>query len=194
VHKGEGPIVTAKEQSASGMPGRYATALFELAQQEEAIEDVGEALNRFATLVTQSPDLMRLVRNPVFSADDQIRALNAVLERAAISGLAAKLILLAAQNRRLYAILDMIGAYEALRAEAKGETTAEVTSAEPLSDAQAQALKDELKRLLGRSISLTTKVDSAILGGLIVKAGSRMVDSSLRTKLNNLKTAMKGTA
>lgn len=194
MHKGEGPIVTAKEQSVSGMPGRYATALFELAQQEEAIEDVGEALNRFATLVTQSPDLMRLVRNPVFAADDQIRALNAVLERAAISGLAAKLILLAAQNRRLYAILDMIGAYEALRAEAKGETTAEVTSAEPLSEAQKQALKDELKRLLGRSISLTATVDPAVLGGLIVKAGSRMVDSSLRTKLNNLKTAMKGTA
>ena len=186
--------MTAKEQSISGMPGRYATALFELAQQEEAIEDVGEALNRFATLVTQSPDLTRLVRNPVFAADDQIRALNAVLERAAISGLAAKLILLAAQNRRLYAILDMIGAYEALRADAKGETTAEVTSAEPLSDAQKQALRDELKRLLGRSISLTSTVDPAILGGLIVKAGSRMVDSSLRTKLNNLKTAMKGTA
>ena len=103
--------MTAKEQSISGMPGRYATALFELAQQEEAIEDVGEALNRFATLVTQSPDLMRLVRNPVFAAADQIRALNAVLERAAISGLAAKLVLLAAQNRRLYAILDMICAY-----------------------------------------------------------------------------------
>ena len=93
--------MTAKEQSISGMPGRYATALFELAQQEEAIEDVGEALNRFATLVNQSPDLMRLVRNPVFSAADQIRALNAVLERAAIAGLAATLILRAAQNRRL---------------------------------------------------------------------------------------------
>ena len=88
----------------------------------------------------------------------------------------------------------MIGAYEALRAEARGETTAQVTSAEPLSEAQAQALKDELKRLLGRSISLTAAVDPAILGGLVVKAGSRMVDSSLRTKLNNLKTAMKGTA
>ncbi|HEX2432233.1 MAG TPA: F0F1 ATP synthase subunit delta [Aestuariivirgaceae bacterium] len=186
--------MTAKEQSVSGMPGRYATALFELAQQEEAVEDVGEALLRFANLVEQSPDLMRLVRNPVFSADDQIRALNAVLERAAISGLAAKLVLLAAQNRRLYAILDMIGAYQALRAEAKGETTAEVASAEPLSNSQVQALKDELARLLGRSISLTAKVDPAILGGLVVKAGSRMVDSSLRTKLNNLKTAMKGTA
>jgi F-type H+-transporting ATPase subunit delta len=186
--------VAAKEQSVSGMPGRYATALFQLAQQEEAVEDVGEALLRFANLVEASPDLMRLVRNPVFSADDQIRALNAVLERAAISGLAAKLVLLAAQNRRLYAILDMIGAYQALRAEAKGETTAEVTSAEPLSESQAQALKDELARLLGRSISLTTKVDPAMLGGLVVKAGSRMVDSSLRTKLNNLKTAMKGTA
>ena len=186
--------MTAKEQSVSGMPGRYATALFELAQQEEAVEVVGEALLRFANLVEQSPDLMRLVRNPVFSADDQIRALNAVLERTAISGLAAKLVLLAAQNRRLYAILDMIGAYQALRAEAKGETTAEVTSAEPLSSSQMQALKDELAQLLGRSISLTTKVDSTILGGLVVKAGSRMVDSSLRTKLNNLKTAMKGTA
>ena len=185
--------MTAKEHSATGMPGRYATALFDLARQEEAIEDVGETLLRFANLVETSPDLQRLVRNPVFSADDQIRALNAVLERAAISGLAAKLVLLAAQNRRLYAILDMIGAYQALRAEAKGETTAEVTSAEPLSDSQVQALKDELARLLGRSITLTTKVDPAILGGLVVKAGSRMVDSSLRTKLNNLKTAMKGT-
>ena len=116
--------MTAKEQSVSGMPGRYATALFELAQQEEAVENVGEALLRFANLVEASPDLTRLVRNPVFSADDQIRALGAVLERAEISGLAAKLVLLAAKNRRLYAILDMIGAYQALRAEAKGETTA----------------------------------------------------------------------
>jgi F-type H+-transporting ATPase subunit delta len=186
--------VTSKQQSASGVSLRYATALFELAKQAEAIEDVLAALDRFAALMSQSEDLRRLVRNPVFSAEDQIKALTAVMARAEISGLAANFILLAAKNRRLYAILDMIDAFRALRAEARNETTAEVISAEPLGSAQTDALARELAQLLGRAVNLTTTVDPSILGGLIVKAQSRMVDSSLRTKLLNLKTAMKGTA
>jgi len=174
------------------MPGRYATALFELAQEAKSLDQVAADLDAFKKMLDESEDLVRLVRSPVFAAHDQIRALDALFAKAGIKGLAANFIRLAARNRRLFAIADMIADYRALLAAQRGEISAEVTSADKLSARQVSRLKAELKAAVGRDVLLAQKVDPAILGGLIVKVGSRMVDSSLATKLNTLKVAMKG--
>jgi F-type H+-transporting ATPase subunit delta len=173
------------------MAGRYATALFELALEANAIEAVKDELDRFDALIAESADLTRLVRSPVFSADEQLQALSAVLERAGIGGLAANFLKLVVSNRRLFAVRDMIKAFRNLVAKHKGEATAEITVAETLKDQHVDALRAALKSVTGKDVDLDVKVDPAILGGLVVKLGSRMVDNSLRTKLNAIKHAMK---
>jgi F-type H+-transporting ATPase subunit delta len=173
------------------MAGRYASALFDLALETNAVEAVKTELDRFDAIVADSADLTRLVRSPVFSAEEQLQALSAVLERMGIRGLAANFLKLAASNRRLFAVRDMIKAFRALVAQHKGEATAAVTVAEPLKDAHVDALRAALKAVSGKDVDLDVKVDPAILGGLVVKLGSRMVDSSLRTKLNAIRHAMK---
>ena len=173
------------------MAGRYATALFDLALDANAIEAVKADIDRFDELVAESADLTRLVRSPVFSAEEQLQALSAVLERAGIRGLAANFLKLAASNRRLFAVRDMIKAFRALVAEHKGEATAAVTVAEPLKDQHVDALRAALKSVTGKDVNLDIKIDPAILGGVVVQLGSRMVDNSLRTKLNAIKHAMK---
>ncbi len=173
------------------MAGRYATALFELARDANAIDPVKADLERFDALVAESADLERLVRSPVFSADEQLHALSAVLGRAGIGGLAAQFLKLATSNRRLFAVRDMVRGYRELVAVHKGETTAEVTVAEQLKDDHVAALRGALKAVSGKDVDLNITVDPAIIGGLVIKLGSRMVDSSLRTKLNSIKHAMK---
>jgi len=175
----------------SGMAGRYATALFELALEERALDAVKADLDRFDALVAESGDLRRLVRSPVFTAEEQARALAAVLERAGIGGLAARFLQVVASNRRLFAARDMVKAFRTLVAAHKGEVTAEVTLAEEPSQQHIATIKDALKAVTRKDVQVAVKVDSTIIGGLIVKLGSRMVDSSLRTKLNALKHAMK---
>ena len=181
---GEGAIV-------SGMAGRYATALFELAREQNAIDTVKVNLDRFDALVAEIADLARLLRSPVLSADEQGRALSGVLDKVGIDGLAANFLKLVATNRRLFAALDMVKAYRALVAKHKGEVTAEVTVAEKPSEAHLAAIKDALRAVTKKDVQVDGKVDPAIIGGLVVKLGSRMVDSSLRTKLNAIKLAMK---
>jgi F-type H+-transporting ATPase subunit delta len=183
--------LAAETPILSGMAGRYATALFELALETNAIEAVKTQLDRFDALVADNADLTRLVRSPVFSTEEQLQALSAVLERMGIRGLAANFLKLAGSNRRLFAVRDMIKAFGALVARHKGEATAEVTVAEPLKDAHVDALRAALKAVSGKDVDLDVKVDPTILGGLVVKLGSRMVDSSLRTKLNAIRHAMK---
>jgi F-type H+-transporting ATPase subunit delta len=175
----------------SGMAGRYATALFDLALDANAIAAVNGDLDRFDALVAESADLTRLVRSPVFSAEEQLQALSAVLERAGIGGLAANFLKLVAANRRLFAVRDMVKAFRELVARHKGEASAEVTVAEPLKDQHVEALRAALKVVTGKDVDLDVKIDPAVLGGLVVKLGSRMVDGSLRTKLNAIKHAMK---
>jgi F-type H+-transporting ATPase subunit delta len=173
------------------MAGRYATALFDLAKEANAIDAVQADLARFDALVDDSADLLRLVRSPAFSTDEQLRALTAVLDRAGIGGLAGNFLKLVTSNRRLFAVRDMIRAFGELVAQHKGEATAQVTVAEQLKDEHVQALRSALKAVSGKNVTLDIKVDPAIIGGLVVKLGSRMVDSSLRTKLNAIKHAMK---
>ena len=183
--------MATEDPSVSGVSGRYATALFELARDENSIDAVLADLDQFDRLLAESDDLKRLVRSPVFSADTQLKALSAVLEKAEISGVSAKFLKVLTANRRLFAVNDVIRAFRALVAKFKGEATAEVTVAEALSDANLDALKAALKSVTGKDVTLNVKVDPSIIGGLVVKLGSRMVDSSLRTKLNSIKNAMK---
>ena len=183
--------MAVQDPSISGVPGRYAIALFELARDAKSIDAIGKDLNRFAALLDGSTDLTRLVRSPVYSSDDQARAISAVLTKSKISGLAANFLGLITRNRRLFAVRDMISAYHKLVAIERGEVAAEVTSAEKLSVAQKNKLKAALKEQVGHDVVMEEKVDASLLGGLIVKVGSRMVDNSLRTKLQNLKIAMK---
>ena len=148
-------------------------------------------LNRFHEAMDAVDDLARLVKSPVFSTEEQERAIGAILEQMKIEGLTANFLGLAARNRRLFAVPDMIKAYRALLARHRGQTSAEVTSAAKLEAGQIRALREALKASLGKDVDLEERVDPALLGGLVVKIGSRMIDSSLRTKLNNMKHAMK---
>jgi F-type H+-transporting ATPase subunit delta len=186
-----GANVAGEEPIISGMAGRYATALFELALDNTAVDAVKADLDQFDALIGESADLMRLVRSPVFAADTQGKALGAVLDKADIGGLTAQFLKVVTANRRLFAVRDIIKAYRALVARHHGEVSAQVTVAEPLSDAHRAAITDALKSVTGKDVGLAVKVDPAIIGGLVVKLGSRMVDSSLRTKLNSIKHAMK---
>jgi len=183
--------VTAEDPSVSGVSGRYATALFELARDEKSIDAVKADLDKFDAMLNESADLKRLVRSPVFAADAQLRALSAVLDKAGISGVSAKFLKVLTANRRLFAVSDVIRAFRALVAKFKGEASAQVTVAEPLSDKNLDSLKAALQAISGKDVTLNVKVDPSIIGGLVVKLGSRMVDSSLRTKLNSIKHAMK---
>ena len=183
--------MAAEQPIVSGMAGRYATALFDLAREANAIDTVKADLDHFDALVADSADLTRLVRSPVFSADEKLQALAAVLERAGIGGLAAKFLKLVTSNRRLFAVRDMAKAFRDLVAQHKGEATAEVTVAEQLKDEHLAALRNALKTVSGKDVDLAVKVDAAIIGGLVVKLGSRMVDTSLRTKLDAIRHAMK---
>jgi len=183
--------VAAEHPSVSGVSGRYATALFELARDEKSIDAVKADLDKFDAMLNDSADLKRLVRSPVFAAETQAKAISAVLEKAGISGISANFLKVLTANRRLFAVADVIRAFNALVAKFKGEASADVTVAEPLSDKNLDALKSALKTISGKDVTLNVKVDPSIIGGLVVKLGSRMVDSSLRTKLNSIKHAMK---
>ncbi len=175
----------------ASVPGRYASALFELAQEHDQLQPLENDMDTLQALLDESDDLRRMVRSPVFAADDQARALEAVLGQAGVSGLMLNFIKLVTRNRRLFAVPDMIKAFRSLAAAARGEVEADVTSATALSDDQVGALKETLKASIGKDVQINAKVDPSLLGGLIVKVGSRMIDSSLRTKLSTLKLRMK---
>jgi len=175
----------------SGMVGRYATALFELAREGNAVEAIQRDLGTFEALVAANPDLQRLVRSPVFSAEEQEKALAAVLDKAGIGGTAANFLRVVAGNRRLFAVRDMIRDFNKLVAAHKGEVTAQVTVAEQLNDARMNDIRSALREVTGKDVKVDVTVDPSIIGGLKVKLGSRMVDASLRTKLNSIRIAMK---
>ena len=184
--------MAGEDSTVSGVAGRYARALFELALDAKSVDAVKADIEKFAAMIAESADLNRLVRSPVFGAEERSRALAAVLAKAEIGGLASNFLMFVTANRRLFAVGDMIRDFRKLVARWKGEVTAEVTAAEKLSDAHLEAIKSTLKSITGeKSVDLHVKIDPAIIGGLTVKLGSRMVDSSLRTKLNAIKHAMK---
>jgi F-type H+-transporting ATPase subunit delta len=171
---------------------RYATALFDLATQARAIEPVSRDMTALKALLASSPDLARLAQAPVFSTEDQRAGMDAILRRIEAAPLTVRFVLTLAKKRRLFALSDIIRAFEELLSRQKGEVYAEVVAARPLSEPEAAELRRALKSKLGRDPRLTAKVDPGLLGGLVVKVGSRMIDSSLRTKLEALRSAMRG--
>lgn len=179
------------ETMISGVAGRYASALFELARDQRAVDAVAGDLDRFDALIRESPDLQRLVRSPVFTAEEQGKAVGAILDRARIGGLAGNFIRLVATNRRLFALSDMIRAYRKLVAESKGIVRAQVRLAEPPSDRVLNDIKAALREVADAEVDVDVKVDPALIGGMVVQVGSRMVDASLRTKLNAIRLAMR---
>lgn len=184
--------MAAEHAHEAGLAGRYALAVFELAQEERAVEAVAADFATLKQLMAESPDLTRLVRAAVFSREEQAAGMNGVLHRMEAAPLTRRFILLLASKRRLFALPDIIRAYSSLVAKQKGEMSAQVTSARPLSDDETAELKSILRSKLSKDVNLETRVDPSLLGGLIVKVGSRMIDSSLRTKLNGLRMAMRG--
>lgn len=175
----------------SGVAARYASALFELARDAGAVDAVAGDLDRFGRMIQGSDDLQRLVRSPVFSSEEQAGAVGAILDKAELTGLAANFIRLAASNRRLFALPDMIRAFGELVAQHKGIVRAEVRLAEQPSDRILDDIKAALRDVARSEIDLELKIDPSLIGGLVVKLGSRMIDASVRTKLNSIRLAMK---
>jgi F-type H+-transporting ATPase subunit delta len=185
--------VATNDSMVEGVAGRYASALYELAKDSAKVKETEADLVKFQSLLDMSDDLKRMVRSPVIAMDDQAKAIGAILAKAGISGLTANFFKMVTANRRLFAVQDMIKAFRSVAAKERGEMTAEVSSAVALNDAQVAELKQALKASLGKDVTLNARVDPSLLGGLIVKVGSRMIDSSLRTKLQSLKTQLSGT-
>ncbi len=176
---------------SSSVAERYAAALFELSVSEGKLDDIERDLDRFDGLLRGSDDLMRLVRSPVFSTKEQSRAVGAVLDKAKITGMVGNFVRVVAANRRLFVMPRMLAAFREKLAQHRGEVTAEVTVAHALTAVQQKQLQSALKDVVGKDVSIAETVDPTILGGLIVKIGSRQIDTSIRTKLSSLKLALK---
>ena len=176
----------------SGLAARYAAALFELADERHALDEVAGDLRELRAMLGASGDLLRLVRSPVLSRAQQGKAMAALVEDAKLSKLTADFVAVVARNRRLFAVPAMIEAYLNKLAERRGEVTAEITAAQALSETQQNALGDQLRRVVGSRVAMDVKVDPSLLGGMIVKIGSRMVDGSLKGQLQRLQLSMKG--
>lgn len=184
--------VATEETGVSELASRYASALFDLADEQQALDQTAQDLALVKALLAESADLRRLIGNPLLARGDQERAMEAVLVAAGVGGLVRNFIGLVARNRRLFALPGMIAGFLAEIARRRGESTARVTVARPLTEAQMSALSAAIASSAGNKVKLDVAVDPSLIGGMIVKIGSRMVDSSVRTKLNKLKLAMKG--
>ena len=176
----------------TGIAGRYATALFELARDNGELDQVATEVADLGSMIDGSVDLDRLLRSPVISTEDQGKGMAAVMGKAGAMDLVSNFVAIVVQNRRLFALRDMIKSFRKLLAVHQGEVVAEVTSAKSLSDSQLAKIKAELTASMKTDVQVETAVDERILGGMVVKVGSRMVDSSLRTKIQNLRFAMRG--
>ncbi len=181
--------------ATSGVAGRYASALFDLADNAKSLDQVAQDLTDFRKMANESAELSRLLASPVIGRDLQSKALLAVLDAAGIKGLTRSFVGTVAANGRARELIAMATAFLAELASRRGETTASVTSAVPLSPQQLQQLSDSLRSVLGGAkVSIDARVEPEILGGLVVKVGSRLFDSSIRSKLQRLQLAMKGVA
>jgi F-type H+-transporting ATPase subunit delta len=184
--------LAAESTGVSGLAERYAAALFELADERHLLDAAAGDLRELRTMLAGSADLMRMVRSPVLSRAEQAKAIEALAENAKLSQLTRDFLAVVARNRRLFAVPAMIEAYLQKLADRRGEVTAEITAAQPLSEGQQGALGDQLRRVVGSRVTIDVKVDPSLLGGMVVKIGSRMVDGSLKGQLQRLQLNMKG--
>jgi F-type H+-transporting ATPase subunit delta len=191
----EGGFPLASETTGvSGLAERYAAALFDLADERRMLDEIATNLRELRAMLQASGELLRLIRSPVLSRDQQAKAIGMVAERAGLSPLVRDFLAVVSRNRRLFAVPAMIEAFLAKLAARRGEVTAEVFSAQPLSEAQLAALNEQLRRSIGSRVSVDVRVDPGLIGGLVVKLGSRMVDGSIKSKLQRLQLAMKSIA
>lgn len=171
---------------------RYAAALFDLAEDQSALDAVAGDLRALQTLIRESADLRRLLATPVVGRVEQEKAVTALASRAQFGKLTANFLGVLARNRRLYDLAPIIAAYLARLAARRGEVTAQVISAQDLSETQRKAIDERLRKAVGGKVAIDLKIDPGLLGGLVIKVGSRMVDASLKSKLRRLELAMKG--
>ncbi len=176
---------------SAGIAGRYATAVFELAKEAKGLAALESDVSALGEALSQSADLRGLIASPVYSRDDQAKAVAALAKKMKLSGTLASTLGLMATNRRLFVLPQLLSALEAMIAAEKGEVTADVTAAAALTKAQADKLAASLKKSVGKTVKLNTTVDESLIGGLIVKVGSKMIDTSIRSKLASLQNAMK---
>lgn len=191
---GIGGIVAAQTSEQGGLATRYAAALFELADSKKALDAVAADLTSLQKMIADSDDLRRMMNSPILGREAQTKAIAAITKAAGFNDLTQKFAGLVAQNRRLFTLSAMIKAFLKLLADRRGEMTAEVTAARALTAEQQASVAEAIKRAVGSKVSIDVKVDPSLLGGLVVRVGSRMIDSSLKTKLQKLQLAMKGVA
>ena len=176
----------------SELAGRYAVAIYQLADEAKSLDAVAADLRSLKSLIAESADLTKLVRSPLIGRELKQQAMAAVLDKAGADGLTRRFVGLVARNGRLYALAPMIDGFLAELSRRRGEVQASVVSARPLSEAQSDALGAAMHQAMGGKVAVDTSVDPALLGGLVVRVGSRMVDTSLRGKLQRLQLAMRG--
>lgn len=183
--------MSAATSIVAGAAGRYATALFELADEAGSLDKAEADLGTLGTAIGESKDLSDLISSPLYTREQQATAMRAICDKAEIGPLVANLIGLMAEKRRLFALPQVIRRFGELMADHRGEVTADVASARPMTDAQQAALAKKLKASVGRDVKLNIAVDESLIGGLVVKVGSRMIDTSIRARLTALRTVMK---
>jgi len=184
--------VASTDKGVSGLADRYGAALFDLADERKELDKVADDLRLLRSFLGESNDLRRLIRSPVLSREEQGRAIAAIARQAQLSPLTGNFLGLLARNRRLFALPDMIESYLGRLAARRGEVTAHVLAAQDLTPAQREAVDEQLRKMVGRKVAIDVRVDPSLLGGLVVKVGSRMIDASLKSKLHRLQLAMKG--
>ena len=184
--------MASEEATGGGLAGRYASALFELADEQKALDQVAGELKALKGVIAESQDLRDFIRSPLYGREDQGKVMAAILDKASAGELTRRFVLVVAHNRRLFALPRMIDAFLAELARRRGEVTARVVAAHDLSDSQKDALLTALRQAIGSKVQMDLKIDKGLIGGLVVKVGSRMIDTSLRSKLQRLELAMKG--
>lgn len=176
---------------SSGIAARYATAVFDLAKEAKKLPALGKDVDALSAALAESADFTALISSPIYTRDQQARAIAALAEKMGLSEIVTNTLGLMVQKRRLFVLPYLITAIRARIAEEKGEVTAEVVSAKKLTKAQETKLVGALKKAVGKDVILNARVDEGLIGGLVVKVGSRMIDSSIASKLSNLQNAMK---
>ena len=176
----------------ASLAGRYASALFDLARDERQIDAVGRSLEVLAQAQVDSREFAELVSSPLIDRGDAGKAFAAIAQQLSLDPITTNFLGVLARNGRKNQLRNVIRAFRRLAAEHRGETTAEVVTARPLKDDQVAALKAQLRTRAGRDVAIETRIDPEILGGIVIKMGSQMIDASIRTKLNRLAEAMKG--
>jgi F-type H+-transporting ATPase subunit delta len=186
--------VASETTGVSGLATRYAAALFDLADERRMLDEIASDLRQLRAMLQASGDFVRLIRSPILSRDQQAKALGVLAERAALSPLVRDFLAVVARNRRLFAVPAIIEAFLAKLAARRGEVNAQVTAAQALNETQLATLNEQLRRSIGSRVSVDVRIDPGLIGGMIVKVGSRMVDGSIKSKLQRLQLAMKNIA